>query len=62
MPLVLLIALIALAAVVLAAALAYVLGYGAVARSGSLRASAAEAGDRTADLATEFFEWLRTGR
>jgi hypothetical protein len=27
-----------------------------------LRASAVEAGDRTADLAAEFFDWLRIGR
>ena len=26
------------------------------------RASAAEAGERTSDLATEFFDWLRFGR
>jgi hypothetical protein len=27
-----------------------------------LRASAAEAGERTSDLAAEFFDWLRIGR
>jgi hypothetical protein len=27
-----------------------------------LRASAVEAGDRTSDLAAEFFDWLRIGR
>lgn len=44
----------------LAAGLAYALGFGPDVRP--LRASAAEASERTQDLAAEFFEWLRTGR
>ncbi len=43
-------------------ALAYALGHAPGDRMRPLQASAAEASDRTQDLAAEFFEWLRTGR
>jgi hypothetical protein len=48
-----------LAAGVLALAAANALG---VLDLRPLRASLAEAGERSSDLAAEFFEWLRTGR
>ena len=44
------------AAVLLAGALLLVATYG------PLRASAAEAGERTSDWAAEFWRWLRSGR
>jgi hypothetical protein len=47
-------------AVAVALAIAHALGYELGGRG--LRASAAEAGERTSDIAAEFFEWLRTGR
>jgi hypothetical protein len=62
MPLAAIIAIAVVAGLVLLAVLAYWLGYGAGDRMAPLRASAAEAGERTTDLAAEFFEWLRTGR
>ena len=62
MPLAAIIAIAVVAALVLAVALTYALGYTSGARLGPLRASAAEASERTQDLAAEFFEWLRTGR
>ena len=62
MPLVLIIAIAVVAALALAVALAAALGYSPGERLRPLRASAAEAGDRSSDLAAEFFEWLRTGR
>ena len=42
--------------------LVFALGRRPRGRTTPLRASAAEAGERTSDLAAEFFEWLRTGR
>jgi hypothetical protein len=62
MPLAAIIAIAVVAALVLALVLAYALGYAAGDRVRPLRASAAEASERTTDLAAEFFEWLRTGR
>ena len=62
MPLAAIIAIAVVAAVALAVALAYALGYAPGERLRPLRASAAEASERTQDLAAEFFEWLRTGR
>jgi hypothetical protein len=54
------------AAVLLAGALlmvvTHVLGLSAERFSGPLRASAAEAGERTSDWAAEFWRWLRLGR
>jgi energy-converting hydrogenase Eha subunit A len=62
MPLAAIIVIAVVAALVLAIVLAYALGYAPGDRMRPLRASAAEATDRTSDLAAEFFEWLRTGR
>jgi hypothetical protein len=62
MPLAAIIVLAVVAAVVVVVALAFALGYAPSDRLRPLRASAAEATDRTSDLAAEFFEWLRTGR
>jgi hypothetical protein len=62
MPLAAIIAIAVVAALVLVVALAYALGYGPGNSLRPLRASAAEASERTQDLAAEFFEWLRTGR
>ena len=62
MPLSLLIALAVVA--VLGFALAVVLAFGRDpdSRLHPLRVSATEAGERTSDLAAEFFDWLRIGR
>jgi hypothetical protein len=62
MPLAAIIPVAVVLALVLATALAYALGYAPGDRLRPLRASAAEASERTQDLAAEFFEWLRTGR
>ena len=62
MPLAAIIAIAVVATLVLVVVLAYALGYAPSDRLRPLRASAAEASDRTSDLAAEFFEWLRTGR
>ena len=62
MPLAALIVLAAVAVLILAALVALQLGRNAGSRFAPLRASAAEASDRSSDLAAEFFEWLRTGR
>ena len=62
MPLAVLIALGVVAVLLLAALIAIRLGRYPDSRFAPLRASAAEASDRSSDLAAEFFEWLRTGR
>ena len=62
MPLAAIVAIAAVAAIVLVAWIAWALGYGSGDRARALRASAAEARDRSSDLSAEFFEWLRTGR
>jgi hypothetical protein len=62
MPLAAIIPIAVVVALVLLVALAHALGYAPGDRMRPLRASAAEATDRTSDLAAEFFEWLRTGR
>jgi hypothetical protein len=62
MPLAAAIAIAAFAAIVLLVGIAYALGYLPARANGPVRASAAEATDRTSDLAAEFFEWLRSGR
>jgi hypothetical protein len=62
MPLVAIIAIAVVAALLVAVAVAHLLGFSPGERLRPLRASAAEAGDRSSDLAAEFFEWLRTGR
>ena len=62
MPLAAIIAIAVFAALVAALALALWLGRHPDSRFAPLRASATEAGDRSSDLAAEFFEWLRSGR
>jgi hypothetical protein len=62
MPLAAIIAIAAVAALVLVVWIAWALGFGTGDRVRALRASAAEARDRSSDLSAEFFEWLRTGR
>ena len=62
MPLSLLIALAVVAVVALVLAVVLVLGRNPDSRVHPLRVSATEAGERTSDLAAEFFDWLRIGR
>ena len=59
-PLLIAIVVVAVLAIVLAAVL--VLGRDPHSRLHPLRVSATEAGERTSDLAAEFFDWLRIGR
>lgn len=40
----------------------WLLGFAPLGRLQPLRASAAEAGERAADTAAEFWDWLRLGR
>jgi len=61
-PIPLLIALIVVAALALVLFTVLVLGRDPTSRLNPLRASAVEAGERTSDLAAEFFDWLRIGR
>jgi hypothetical protein len=51
-----------MAVVLLALAVVWVFGRDPHSRLHPLRASASEAGERTSDLAAEFFDWLRVGR
>jgi hypothetical protein len=46
----------------LAVACAWFLGWEPVGQGSPLRASFVEAGQRTADAAAEFWEWIRIGR
>jgi hypothetical protein len=62
MPVPLLIAIVVVALLAVALLLVLVLGREPSSRLHPLRASAVEAGDRTSDLAAEFFDWLRIGR
>ena len=62
MPLAAIIPIAVVLLLVLGLALAHALGFAPGDRLRPLRASAAEASERTQDLAAEFFEWLRTGR
>jgi hypothetical protein len=62
MPIPLLIAIVVVAMLALALAVVRVRGRDPQSRLHPLRASATEAGDRTSDLAAEFFDWLRIGR
>jgi len=62
MPVALIIVLAALLVLLLAVWGAWALGFGSGERVRALKASAAEARDRSSDLSAEFFEWLRTGR
>jgi hypothetical protein len=62
MPVPLLIAIVVVALLAVALLVVLVLGREPSSRLHPLRASAVEAGDRTSDLAAEFFDWLRIGR
>ena len=62
MPLAAIIAVAAFALILAVIALMVWMGRYPDSRFAPLHASAAEAGDRSSDLAAEFFEWLRTGR
>ncbi|MEA2441301.1 MAG: hypothetical protein QOH76_2725 [Thermoleophilaceae bacterium] len=62
MPIPLLIAIVVVALLAVALAAVLVLGRDPDSRLHPLRASATEAGERTSDLAAEFFDWLRIGR
>lgn len=62
MPVPLLIAIVAMALLVLALLAVLAFGRHPDSRLQPLRASAVEAGERTSDLAAEFFDWLRIGR
>jgi hypothetical protein len=62
MPLALVISLAVVAVVVLALLVVLLLGRAPDSRLHPYRASATEAGERTSDLAAEFFDWLRIGR
>jgi hypothetical protein len=62
MPTAAIVALAIAAVLVLAFVLVWTLGARPGAPLAPLRAAAVEAGERTSDLAAEFFEWLRRGR
>ena len=62
MPLSLLIALAVVAVVALVLGVVLAFGRDPDSRLHPLRVSATEAGERTSDLAAEFFDWLRIGR
>lgn len=62
MPAPLLIAIVVVVVLVLALVVVRVLGRDPSSRLHPLRASSTEAGERTSDLAAEFFDWLRIGR
>jgi hypothetical protein len=61
-PIPLLIAIVVVAVLAVALLVVLVLGRDPSSRLHPLRASAVDAGDRTSDLAAEFFDWLRLGR
>ena len=62
MPLPLLIAIIVVVVLSLVLLVVLVWGRDPHSRLHPLRVSATEAGERTSDLAAEFFDWLRIGR
>jgi hypothetical protein len=62
MPVPLVIAIVVVAVLAVALLVVLLLGREPGSRLHPLRASAVEAGDRTSDLAAEFFDWLRIGR
>jgi hypothetical protein len=62
MPLSLLIALAVVAVIGLVLTVVLAFGRDPDSRLHPLRVSATEAGERTSDLAAEFFDWLRIGR
>jgi hypothetical protein len=61
-PVPLLVAIVVVAALLLALIVVRVLGRDPSSRLHAARASSTEAGERTSDLAAEFFDWLRIGR
>jgi hypothetical protein len=61
-PVVLAIAIAVVVVLVLALVVVRVAGRDPSSRLHPLRASSTEAGERTSDLAAEFFDWLRIGR
>jgi ABC-type uncharacterized transport system permease subunit len=62
MPLAAVIALAVFLAIVVAFVVVLVYGRDPDSRLHPLRVSATEAGERSSDLAAEFFDWLRIGR
>lgn len=62
MPVPLLIAIVVVAVLALALVVVRVVGRDPQSRLHPLRASSTEAGERSSDLAAEFFDWLRIGR
>ena len=58
----LIIAAVVVAALAVLAVLAWFLGWDVSRATDPLRASAGEAGERTADGIAEFWDWLRLGR
>ena len=62
MPIPLLIAIVVVAVPAIALLVVLVFGRDPQSRLHPARTSAAEAGERTSDLAAEFFDWLRIGR
>ena len=62
MPVPLVIAIVIVALLLAALVLVLLLGREPSSPLHALRASAVEAGDRTSDLAAEFFDWLHIGR
>jgi hypothetical protein len=61
-PIPLVIAIVVVAVLALALFLVLVFGRAPGSRLEPLRASAVEAGERTSDIAAEFFDWVRLGR
>jgi hypothetical protein len=61
-PVPLLVAIVIVVVLALALTVVLTLGRDPSSRLHPLRASAVEAGERTSDLAAEFFDWLRLGR
>jgi hypothetical protein len=62
MPLPLLIAIVVVAVLLLVLVVVRVFGREPDSRLHAARVSSTEAGERTSDLAAEFFDWLRIGR
>ena len=62
MPVPLVVAIVVVAVLALALFVVLVFGRAPDSPLQPLRASAVEAGERTSDLAAEFFDWLRIGR
>ena len=62
MPIPVLIAIVVFAVLAIALLVVLTVGRDPQSRLHPFRASATEAGERTSDLAAEFFDWLRIGR